>query len=227
MPTPRGPIIPILIVAAAGAVAVGVAAIADRFAGQRDQTPAPDGTPQLGGRLPVGLWPADGTEPIVEGGIRGWRQMAAHLYHRDTAIDDAARARAIVLATYARRAADARREVAFEVSVIRGAYEPAVIAAAWLAPQVPGAEAADERRAYREFGLGDATIAILEAAEALDVDTGRLAPEWGRQVGLDPARRDFAAVDPAELDDVGRARLAALMIDAALDRIHARNPSRG
>ncbi len=216
-------LLPLVVVAAA----VGGAVILIRSTSQRDGGPAPDGTPQLGGRLPVGLWPADGTEPIVEGGIRGWHRMAAHLYHRDTAIDDAARARAIVLATYARRAADARREVAFEVSVIRGAYDPAVIAAAWLAPQVAGAEAAEERRAFREFGLGSATIAILEAAEELDVDTGRLAPEWGRQVGLDPAHRDFAAVDPAELDDVGRARLAALMIDAALDRIHARNPARG
>lgn len=227
MATPRGRVLPILIVAAAGAVAVGVAAIADRIVGLRDQTPARPGTPQIGARLPVALWPADGSEPIVEGGIRGWRRMADHLYHRDTAVDDAARARAIVLATYARRAADARREVAFEVSVIRGAYEPAVLAAAWLAPQVRGAEAAEERRAFREFGLGNETIAILEAVETLDVDTGRLAADWGRQVGLDPARRDFAAVDPTELDDVGRARLAALMIDAALERIHVRNPSRG
>jgi hypothetical protein len=222
MPTPRGRIIPIVIVAAAGAVAIGVAAIADRIAGQRDRTPAPPGTPQLGGRLPVGLWPADGSEPTVEGGIRGWRRMADHLYHRDTVIDDAARARAIGLATYTRSAADARRQVAFEVSVLRGAYDPAAIAAAWLAPQVPGAEAVEERRAFREFGIGDATIAILEAAESLDTDTGRLAPDWGRQVGLDPARRDFAVVDLVDLDDVERARLAALMIDAALDRIHAR-----
>lgn len=222
MAIPRGRIVPVLIVAAAGAVVVGVAAVADRIAAARDRKPAPPETPQLGGRLPVGLWPADGSEPIVEGGIRGWRRMAAHLYHRDTAIDDAARARAIVLATYSRRAADARRAVAFEVSVIRGAHEPAVIAAAWLVPQVPGPDAVVERRGLREFGIGEATIAILEAAESLGADGGRLAPEWGRQVGLDPARRDFGAVDAAGLDDVGRARLAALMIDAAMERIHAR-----
>jgi hypothetical protein len=222
MPTPRGRLIPILIVAVASAVAVGVAAAADRIVGSRERTPAPPGTPQLDGRLPVGLWPADGSEPVVEGGIRGWRRMAEHLYHRDTAIDDAARARAIVLATYTRHAADARREVAFEVSVIRGGYDPAVIAAAWLAPQVPGAGAAAERQAFRVFGIGDTTIAILEAAELLDVDTAELARDWGRQVGLDPARRDFAAVDPGELDDIGRARLAALVIEAASDRIHAR-----
>jgi hypothetical protein len=223
MATPRGRIIPILIVAGAGAVAVGVAAIADRIVGRRDETPAAPGTPQLDARLPVGLWPADGSEPVVEAGIRGWRRMAAHLYHRDTAIDDAARARAIVLATFTRRAADARRQVAFEVSVMRGDYDAPVIAAAWLAPQVPGAEASEERREFREFGIGEATLAILEAAEGLDTDdSGRLAREWGREVGLDPVRRDFANVDAADLDDMGRARLAALVIDAALDRIHAR-----
>lgn len=211
-------LVPLVVVAAA----VGGAIILIRAGGDRDAGPAPDGTPQLDGRLPVGLWPADGTEPIVEGGIRGWRRMAAHLYHRDTVVDDAARARAIVFATYARRAADARREVAFEVSVIRGGYDPAVIAAAWLAPQEQGAGAAEQRRAFREFGIGVETLAILEAAEALDADTARLAAEWGRQVGLDPARRDFAAVDTSELDAEGRAHLAALMIDAALDRIHAR-----
>ncbi len=211
-------LIPLVVVAAA----VGGTIILIRSGATRDPGAAPEGTPQLDGRLPIGLWPPDGSEPVVEGGIRGWRQMAEHLYHRDTVVDDAARARAIVFATYARRAADARREVAFEVSVIRGTYDPAAVAAAWLAPQVPGAEAAAERRAFREYGIGDATIAILEAVEALDVDAGRLAPDWGREVGLDPARRDFAAVDLAGLDAIERARFAALMIDAALARVHAR-----
>jgi hypothetical protein len=225
MPTPRGRLIPIVIVAVAGAIAVGAAAIADRSVGARDSRPAPPGTPELRSRLPVGLWPSDGNEPVVEGGIRGWRRMADHLYHRGTATDDAALARAVVFATYARRAADARREVAFEVSVLNGSYVPAVVAAAWLAPQTPATASAD-RLAYRDFGIGAETIAVLEAVEALDADPAQ-APGWGRQVGLDPARRDFAAIDADELDAEGRARLGALMIDAALDRIHARNPSRG
>lgn len=229
MPTPNGrAAIPILILGGLVAAGVGAVAIVERILdARRDHGPAAPGTRQLDGRLPIGLWPADGTEPAVEAGIRGWRGMADHLYHRDTVVDDAARARAIVLATYSRRSADARREVAFEVSVLRGAYDPAMIAAAWLAPQVPGAEAAEERRIFREFGIGNDTIAILEAAESLDADTGRLAPEWGREVGLDPARRDFAAVDHADLDEVGRSRLGALTIATALDRLHVRNPSRG
>ena len=216
------PLVLLVPVALIGAAVVSAAILLTRRDAHLDNGPAAPGTPQLDGRLPIGLWPADGSEPAVEAGIRGWRRMADHLYHRDTVFDDAARARAVVLATYSRRAADARREVAFEVSVLRGAYDAPVIAAAWLTPQAPGTEGADDRSAFRAFGLGDATIAILEAAEALDADTGRLGPEWGRQVGLDPARRDFAAVDADVLDAVGRARLAALMIDAALDRVHAR-----
>jgi hypothetical protein len=216
------PLVLLVPVALIGAALVGAVVLLTRRDAGQDGGPAAPGTPQLDGRLPIGLWPADGNEPAVEAGIRGWRRMADHLYHRDTAIDDAARARAIVLATYSRRSADARREVAFEVSVLRGAYDPPIIAAAWLAPQAPGGEAAEERRMFREFGIGNDTIAILEAAESLDADTGRLAPEWGREVGLDPARRDFAAVDPAELDGAGRARYAALVIDAALDRVHTR-----
>ncbi|MEO5919614.1 MAG: hypothetical protein ABIQ01_00580, partial [Pseudolysinimonas sp.] len=128
-------LLPLVVIAAA----VGGAVLLSRARADRDDKAAPPGTPQLDGRLPIGLWPSDGSEPIVEAGIRGWRRMSDHLYHRDTVVDDAARARAIVLATYARRAADARREVAFEVSVLRGAYDPSVIAAAWLAPQPHGA----------------------------------------------------------------------------------------
>ena len=214
----------VLLVPVVGVAVIGAAILLAHRATGREAGPAAPGTPQLDGRLPVGLWPANGTEPIVEPGIRGWHRMVAHLYHRDTVIDDAALARAIVLSTYTRRAADARREVAFEVSVLRGAYDPAVIAAAWLAPQMNAPEAADERNAYRVFGIGGDAIAILEAAELLDADTGRLAPEWGQQVGLDPAHPDFATVDQTGLDAIGRARLSALMIDAALDRIHARQP---
>jgi hypothetical protein len=216
------PLVLLVPVALIGAAVVGAVVLLTRREAGQDRGPAAPGTPQLDGRLPIGLWPADGTEPAVEAGIRGWRRMADHLYHRDTVVDDAARARAIVLATYSRRSADARREVAFEVSVMRGAYDPAIIAAAWLAPQVPGAEAAEERRVFREFGLGAATIAILEAAESLDAEPGRLVPQWGREVGLDPARRDFSAVDPSDLEAVGRTRFGALMIHAALDRVHAR-----
>jgi hypothetical protein len=212
-------LVPVVLI---GAAAVGAAIALTRRVSDLPAGPAAPGTPQLAGRLPIALWPPDGNEPIVKPGIRGWRRMIAHLYHPDTVVDDAALARAIVLATYSRRAADARREIAFEVSVLRGRYDPATIAAAWLSPQPIGADADDDRRAFRALGVSEETIAILEAAAALDLDSGRLAPEWGRQVGLDPARRDFAAIDSAELDDAGRARLAALMIDAALDRVHAR-----
>jgi hypothetical protein len=218
------PLVVLVPVALVGAAIVGAAFALTRRSPDFAPGPAAPGTPQLDGRLPVALWPPDGNEPVVEPGIRGWRRMAAYLYHRDTVVDDAALARAIVLANYSRRAADARREIAFEVWVLNGGYEPAAIAAAWLSPQPIGADAEDDRRAFTAFGLGAETLAILEAAAALDLDTGRLAPEWGRQVGLDPAHRDFAAVDRAELDAVGRARLAALMIDGALDRVHARQP---
>ena len=156
MPTPRGPFLPILIAAAAGAVAVGVAAIVERVAGARDTTPALPGTPQLDGRLPVGLWPADGSEPVVESGIRGWRRMAGHLYHRDTGhrrCSSGASDRARGVHPPCCRCAPGGR--ASRSPCCRAAIAAEVIAAAWLAPLAPGAAGAAQRRAFREFGLGD------------------------------------------------------------------------
>ncbi|CAN5476124.1 hypothetical protein BH09ACT4_BH09ACT4_06370 [soil metagenome] len=215
---PRVPIVPIAVV---GAAVAGAAVLIAHAAARLDPGPAAPGTAQVEGRLPVGLWPADGSEPLVEGGVRGWRRMAAHLYHRDTAIDDAARARAIVLATFARRVADARRAVAFEVSVL-GGYDASVVAAAWLMPQPVGTQAVEDRRDFARFGVGPATLAILEASQELDADSGRLAPAWGREIGLDPAHPDFIATGSTDLDDTDRARRGALLIEAATDRVHAR-----
>jgi len=227
MPTPRGRLLPVLIVAVAGAAAVGIAAVADRIALSRfDRTPAAPGTPQIGSRLPVALWPSDGTEPIVEHGLRGWRELLGVLYHRDTDVDDAARARAVVIAQLPRRTQDARREAALEAHVLRGGYEPALIAAAWLHPLTTGMSLED----LAAFGIGTATLDILAAAARLDADPD-LESTWRREFGMDVVRPQVTDEMIADTAPDRLGMLWAVLLSLAAERVAARhpltNPSRG
>jgi hypothetical protein len=217
MATPRGRVLPILIVAA-GAVAVGVAAIVERVAGARDTTPAPPGTPQLGARLPVALWPSDGTEPLVEHGPRGWRELVAALYHRDTVVDDAARARAVVIAQLPRRTQDARREIALEAHVLRGGYDPSLIAAAWLHPLTPGITL----DALSAFGIGTTALETLRAAARLDADPA-LEAVWRREFGIDVVRPQVTDEIVADTAPDRLGMLWALLLGLAGERVAARH----
>jgi hypothetical protein len=222
----RGRVVPLLIVAAAGAAAVGVAALVDRFAAIRDTTPAPPGTPQVGSRLPIALWPADGTEPIVTHDLRGWRELAAAIYHRDTTIDDAARARAVVIAQFPRRAQDARREIALEAHVLRGGYDPAPIAAAWLHPLTPGMSIDD----LAAFGIGSVALDTLRACARIDTEP-ELEHMWRREFGVDVVRPQITSDMVAETPADRRGMLWALLLSLAAERVEARhlltNPPRG
>jgi len=220
MPTPRGRIIPVLIVVAAGAVAAGIATVADRLAQSRqDHTPAPPGTPQIGSRLPVSLWPSDGTEPLVEQGLLGWRRLSDVLYHRDTVVDDAARARAVVIAQLPRRTQDARRETALEAHVLRGGYEPALIAAAWLHPLTTGMSLDD----LAAFGIGDVTLDTLRAAARLDADPA-LESTWRREFGMDVVRPQVTDDMIAEAGGERLGMLWAVLLSLAAERVAARHP---
>jgi hypothetical protein len=218
MPTPLGRVLPFVIVAAAGAAAVGVTALIERVAGARDRTPAPPGTPQVGARLPVALWPSDGTEPIVEHGPRGWRQLLATLYHRDTVVDDAARARAVVIAQFPRRAQDARREIALEAHVLRGGYDPALVAAAWLHPLTPGMRLDD----LAAFGLGPIAVEALRAAARLDAEP-ELEHQWRREFGIDVVQPGVTPEIVAETPPDRLGMLWALLLSLAAERVTARH----
>jgi len=226
MATQFGRVVPVLIVAAAGAAAVGIAAIVDRVGGTRNVPPAPPGTPQVGARLPVALWPGDGTEPIVEHGPRGWRELVAVLYHRDTVVDDAARARAVVIAQFPRRAQDARREVALEAHVLRGGYDPALIAAAWLHPLTPGMSLDD----LAAFGIGPVTLDALRSSSRVDAEP-QLEGLWRREFGIDVVRPQVTDEMVAETGSDRLGMLWALLLGLAAERVAARhllaNPSRG
>jgi hypothetical protein len=218
MAPPRGRILPVLIVTAAAAIAVGVAAVVDRVAESRhDRTPAPPGTLQLGGRLPIGLWPSDGTEPLVAHGLGGWREMLVALYHRDTVVDDAARARAIVIADRPRREQDARRELALEVHVLRGTYEPALVAAAWLGPLDPGTRIDD----LTVFGIGELTMQTLSAGARLDADP-ELFTTWRREFGVDVVQPRVTDEIVAATAPERRGMLWALLVDLARERVAQR-----
>jgi hypothetical protein len=214
MSVPR--VVPVVILGAVAAAVVGAVAIVERVAGaRRAPEPAAAGTPQVEGRLPIGLWPSNGTEPMVGRGIRGWREVAAAIYHADTDIDDAARARAIVIAEQPRREQDARRELALEAHVLRGAYEPALVAAAWLSPW-PG-----DHSGLAAFGLGETTRATLRSVEQVAADPDLLV-SWRREFGLD-------VVDPRVTREIVRAtptadlgRLWAVLLDLAEGRVRAR-----
>jgi hypothetical protein len=149
--------------------------------------------------------------------------MATRLYHRDTRIDDAARARAIVIAERGRGEADARRAVALEAHVLRGDYDPAVVAAAWLHPVGGGLE--PRLREYSEFGVGAATIDALRARAALAADPD-LSRTWRRELGLDVVHPEVTDAIVAETPVAGRDHLWAVLLELAELRVHARQPLR-
>lgn len=213
----RGRVLPVIIVAAVGAAAVGVAALADRLAG-RVVTPAPPGTPQVASRLPVALWPSDGSEPVVEHSLRGWRELAAVLYHRDTAVDDAARARAVVIAQFPRRAQDARREIALEAHVLRGGYDPALLAAAWLHPLTPGMTLDD----LAAFGIGAVALDTLRACARIDAEP-ELKHMWRREFGVDVVRPQITPGMFRDTPDDRLGMLGALLLSLAAERVEARH----
>jgi hypothetical protein len=222
MPGSRGRLLPILVVGGVAAIAVGVAALVERLTAPLDPSgPAAPGTPQVGSRLPVGLWPSDGTEPIVRRGPAGWREMTAALYHRDTEIDAAALARAVVIASRSRREQDARRERALEAHVLRGAYDPVLIAAAWLHPLDARTPPSD----LVSLGIGGDVLLVLGAAAELTADAS-LTATWRREFGLDVVdprvTREIIADTPADRIP----RLWAVLLELAEQRLLARQELR-
>lgn len=228
MPTPNGrAALPIVIIGGVVVAAAGIVAIVERVSdSRRDRTPAPPGTPQVGARLPIALWPSDGSEPMVAHGPTGWRDMLASLYHRDTVVDEAARARAVAIATLPRREQDARRELALEAHVLRGAYEPALIAAAWLYPLAIGTSVDD----LASFGIGSTTLDAVFASARLD-STPDLEPVWRREFGIDVVRPQVTDEIVAETGSERLGMLWALLLGLAAERVTVRkalsNPSRG
>jgi hypothetical protein len=213
--------VPVLLIplVALGVVVAGAVVAIWRLRGEGDPVPAAPGTPSIDARLPVALWPPRGDEPVVPAGPRGWTAMLAHLAHAETDPDGAERARAVAFATHRRAGADARRTVALEAHLLRGGYDPDLVAAAWLYPLRPASAAA--YRDLREFGVPERALAIVEAAHDLDLDDARVA-EARRRLAVDPVRADFGdgafdAVPPGD-----RALLGALALDEAAGRVAAR-----
>jgi hypothetical protein len=219
MPTPRGPVVPLIVLGGLTAAAVGIAALVDRFGSRPSTPPAPDGTPQVGSRLPIALWPSNGAEPMVDRGPRGWREMVAALYHRDTSVDDAARARAIVVAEYPRREQDTRRAIALEAHVLRNNYEPALVAAAWLHPLRK--VSLDD---LATFGIGESALATLRAAAQMDAHPEIIAV-WRRELGVDVVNPQVTEAIIAETPPQRYGMLWAVLLDLAADRVLARQVS--
>src|SRR5262249_27755240 len=159
------------------------------------------------GRLPVGLWPSTGSEPVVPHSLGGWRELLVALYHRDTVIDDAARARAVAIAQFPRREQDARRELALEAHVLLRAYEPALIAAAWLTPR-KGIRLED----FAAFGLSEAALATVRAVERLDAEP-ELVATWRRELGIATVRPDVTPDLVAETSPERLGMLWAVLLD--------------
>jgi hypothetical protein len=216
--------VPVLLVPllALGVIAAGSAVAIWRLSRpERDTAPAAPGTPRIDSRLPVALWPARGDEPEVTDDARGWARMLAHLAHRDTVPDAAERARAVAFSGHRRRELDARRTVALEAHILRGRYDPDLIAAAWLYPLRSATPT--RLRDLRSFGVSAEAVAIIEAAHELGLDDARVG-QARRRLGVDPVGTDFGdaafdAVPPGE-----HALLAALVLDAAAAQVAARIP---
>lgn len=219
MPTPNGrAALPLIVLGGLLAAGLGAIAIVERITdSRRDRTPAPPGTPQVEGRLPIALWPSDGSEPMVPHGPAGWREMLASLYHRDTTVDAAARARAVAFATLPRREQDARREVALEAHVLRGTYEPALIAAAWLHPLPAGARPDD----LLSFGIDATSLEAVSASARLDAD-GDLEAVWRREFGMDVVRPQVTDEMIAETGSGRLGMLWALLLGLAAERVAVR-----
>jgi hypothetical protein len=219
----RVPLVLLVPVVVVGAAVVGIGALVTKLGPQRDGTPAPPGTPQLGSRLPVALWPSDGNEGRVASGPAGWRAMAERLYHRDTRIDDGARARAVVIADRGHRDADARRAIALEAHVLRGSYDPSLVAAAWLHPL--GGALEPRLRDLAAFGIGEPTLAVLRASAALAADPD-LSPTWRRELGVDIVRPEITEALIAQTSPARRDWLWAVLLQLAESRVLARQALR-
>lgn len=212
--------IPVVIITGVAIAAAGVVAAVERVReSRRDRSPAPDGTARIEGRLPLALWPSSGREPMVAHGPRGWTEMLAALHHSGTPIDDAQRARAVAIAEYPRREQDARRQVALEAHVMLGAYEPALVAAAWLWPL--RATTIDDVVA---FGFGDATVETLRALAQVDAQPA-LIDEWRRHLGVDALRPEITPALVAATEPHRLGMLWALLLHLAIERIAARHPA--
>jgi hypothetical protein len=211
--------LPLIPLAVAGVVVAGAAVALWRLRDGGDATPAPPGTPSIDARLPVALWPARGDEPVVPAGPRGWTTMLAHLAHSATDPDGAERARAAAFAGHRRSEVDARRTVALEVHLMRGRYDPDLIAAAWLYPLRPAS--AEAYRELRVFGVPEGALAIVEAAHDLDLDDARVA-EARRRLAVDAVHPDFGDTGFEAVPADDRALLGALALEAAAGRVAAR-----
>lgn len=214
--------VPLIPVVAVGVVAAGAAVAAWRLSRvETDATPAPPGTPRLDSRLPAALWAPRGDEPGVERGPRGWAVMLRRLAHPDTTPDGAERARAVAFSEYSRRELEARRTVALEAHLLRGRYDPDLVAAAWLYPLRSTSSAA--YRDLRAFGIPEPAIALVEAAHALGLDDTRVA-NARRRLAVNPVSPDFGEEAFEDLEPQDRALLGALLLDAAADRVASRVP---
>lgn len=211
--------VPLLPVVAIGVLAAGSAIAAWRLTRTPPLGPAPEGAPQLDARLPVSLWPPLGGEPVVRDDPQGWGVLLAHLAHPSTRPDGAERARAVAFAGHRRSELEARRAVALEAHLLRGRYDPDLIAAAWLYPLRPAS--AEASHALRAFGVPAEAVAIVEAAHDLDLDDVRVSVAR-RRLGVDPLAPEFGDSAFDDLDPTDRPLLAALLLDAAAARIAAR-----
>ena len=218
MPTPNGrAAIPILILGGLVAAGVGAVAIVERILdARRDHGPAAPGTPQVGARLPIGLWPSDGSEPMVGRGPAGWREWSRRCI---TATPSSMRRRALGpwRSPPFRDGAGCSTRDRTRSLVLRGSYDPALIAAAWLHPLTSGTRLAD----LASFGIGSTALDTVRAAARLDADP-ELEATWRREFGIDVVRPEITAAIIGETDSDRLGMLWALLLGLAGERVAIR-----
>jgi len=103
--------------------------------------------------------------------------------------------------------------------MLRGVYEPALIATAWLHP-LRGVSARD----LAAFGVSAETLSALDAAARSDADPD-YARGLRRQLGIDTVRPEVTPAIVAATPGERRGMLWAVLLELAAERVLARHPA--
>ena len=102
--------------------------------------------------------------------------------------------------------------------MLRGGYDPALLAAAWLHPLTPGMSLDD----LAAFGIGPVALDTLRACARLDAEP-ELEHMWRREFGVDVVHPQITAQMLRDTPDDRLGMLGALLLSLASERVEARH----